>query len=304
MEINKIVKSACLVATATMAFSIQAAQVTFGGVTPTDGSVQTAGGSFRIDDRIQYIDASGAPTSDITNIVDPASGFFIETFDQATVNPILGSGLNPGDTLPGYLEFTGGNSDGCSLNSAAALDITSLGGNGLGVQMDNTNQAAHATANVTCFGFAPQIGEDPNATITVDYSNFLPQGIGETIGYLGLYYGSIDTYNALRFGNIVGGTFVPVMTNFGIGLEGNEILDLFSLQSGNRDTSNRYVNVFFDDTELFTALQFINSNSRAFEVDNIVVGTRSATRVSEPGVLALMLMSLVCMLSFRRRVKK
>jgi hypothetical protein len=75
---------------ASLAFTLstQAAIVTFGGVTPTDGSQKTSGRS-----EIQWInsDGSAAAPGVVTNIIDPTSGFFIETFDQATANPFFTS---------------------------------------------------------------------------------------------------------------------------------------------------------------------------------------------------------------------
>lgn len=127
------------------------------------------------------------------------------------------------------------------------------------------------------------------------------------IGYLGIYYGSIDTYNALEFGNIVNGNFEPINfqlgnSNFNI-LTGTTILDFFQLQSGNRDTSNRYVNIFFNENENFTAFRMTNTTSRAFEIDNIVVGLSSVVSVPAPASLGILSLGLIGLFMNRRRQK-
>jgi len=294
-------------ALAIASFSSTAAMITFGGVEPLDGSQQTAGGDSRLSN-IQWITGAGDATSDVTNIIDPSSGFFIETFDADTANPFLPSGLMPGDDLPSWVEFTGGRSAGCSVNSGNALTVSGTPvGAGLGVQKGNTGQAAHNNANDTCFAFAPQLGENANATVTIDYTDFF-QGTafeGESLGYVGLYYGSIDNYNSLRFGNIVDGVFEAIdIAGFGTELDGSEILDEFELQSGDRNNSNRFVNIFFDSSESFTALQFVNTQRRAFEVDNIIVGTRSAISVSGPSTIAVLGLGLVGLGWLSRRKPK
>ncbi|MBV2128551.1 PEP-CTERM sorting domain-containing protein [Arsukibacterium indicum] len=68
---------------------------------------------------------------------------------------------------------------------------------------------------------------------------------------------------------------------------------MLELISGDRDGSNRYVNIFFDATEQFTAFRMINTTTRAFEVDNIVVGLNSAVNVPTPGTLAILGLGLL-----------
>lgn len=292
---RSIIPSCVITAVCSLAMSANATIITFGGVTPTDGSMQTAGGDSRLSN-IQWITDTGTPTSDITNIIHPNSGFFVETFDAATANPLL-SGANPSllpsdPSLPSWLEFTTDSSDDCAVNSGNALEVSGLPvGAGLGVQNGNTGKAAHNDANSTCFAYAPQLGESANATITIDYAEFFQ---GQSIGYVGLYYGSVDWYNSLSFGNFVDDVFVAIeLPEFGSELDGIEILDKFELQSGNRTSSNKFVNLFFEPDEIFTALRFINSHTRAFEVDNIVVGTRSSVDVSEPSLLFLFGISVI-----------
>lgn len=277
-----------------------AAVITFGGQTPLDGSQQTS--SFVPSGA--WITPGGVSSGGaVTNIIDPASGFYIETFDQATQNPLLPAGVY-GAPLPSWLEIQ---TAGCGVNSAGALSVSGTGG--IGVQQGNTPQAAHDNANTTCFGYAPHYNVNPaNASMVVDYTGFITQQRpGDYIGYLGIYYGSIDTYNALEFGNIVNNVFVPI--NFQLGnnvfniLTGTTILDIFQLQSGNRDNSNRYVNIVFNQNENFTAFRMTNTSSRAFEIDNIVVGLNSAVTVPAPASIGILGLGLVGLLLNRRRQK-
>jgi len=289
MNIKNQFKILLAVSAVAITFPVYSAQIYFGGVTPTDGSVETSGNN-----NIQWMEADGTHTDQVTNIADPASGFFVETFDVATANPLLPLGYNeatddgnPYDDDP-MIELESG--DGCALNSYGALDISAApDGAGIGAQQGNTGQAAHNNDNTTCFGFTPQLDDNVEATVTIDYAGFLQ---GAPLGYVGIYYGSIDSYNALSFGNVDNsGVFHAINltlngTDIGTRLDGNEILDFKNLQSGNRDSSNVYVNVLFSPDEVFTAFQMINWQSRALEVDNIVVGTAAA--IPEPASLALL----------------
>ncbi len=279
-----------------------AAVITFGGQTPIDGSQQTS----NFVPSSAWITPGGASSGGaVTNIINPNSGFYIETFDRATQNPLLPPGVYSDSlSIPDWLEIQ---SAGCGVNSAGALSVSGSGG--IGVQQGNTPQAAHDNANTTCFGYAPHYNVNPaNASMVVDYTGFIAQQRpGDYIGYLGIYYGSIDTYNALEFGNIVNNVFVPI--NFQLGnnvfniLTGTTILDIFQLQSGNRDNSNRYVNIVFNQNENFTAFRMTNTSSRAFEIDNIVVGLNSAVTVPAPASIGILGLGLVGLLLNRRRQK-
>jgi hypothetical protein len=182
------------------------------------------------------------------------------------------------------------------------LDITGTPvGAGLGVQKGNTTQAAHDVKNTTCFAYAPQIGENPTASLLVDYTDFLN---GAPLGYVGIYYGSIDVYNSLSFGNVVGGVFTPIDltiggVDYGTDLSGAELISLLGLPAGSRTAANVFVNVEFDPTETFTAFTLSNVSRRALEVDNIVVGTRAA--IPEPTTLALFGLGLLSLAGIRRK---
>jgi hypothetical protein len=283
---NTSVLALCL----TMSFNqVNAAIITFGGQTATDGSVVT---SAVVGDS----DWTGLIGS---NVINSTSGFFIETFDENTANADLPVGALFGGQEDIDSNQIGIETNGCSINSYGALSFSGTAG-GLGVRQGNTGYAAHNNANSTCFGFTPQQGFD-ESDIVVDYSTFLgtlgPLGAGG-IDYFGIYFGSIDTYNFFEFGNIVGGDFVgTALTNFGNGdsiLDGQEIINEFFLQSGNRDTSNRYMNIAFGANEEFTAFR-MKTTSRALEVDNIVVGLANrvgVNRIPEPTTITIFALGL------------
>ena len=259
--------------------------ITFGGMGATDGSVETSGEAG-----IGWIGGAGS------NVIDPTSGYYIETFDAATANPGLPAGL--------YSDTAGIDiiTSGCGVNSYGALAIDVTAGT-LGVQSGNTGSGAHNVANSTCFGFTPMPGGGLPSTITVDYTTLLAATPADAIEYFGLYFGSIDTYNTLEFGHIIGGVFTALdISGIGDGnssLTGGELLDELETQSGDRTNSNVYMNIFFAPDETFTAFR-MTTTGVALEVDNIVVGT-TARAISEPSTIAILGLSLLGLINLKRK---
>jgi len=289
-------KSSVLALCLAMSFSqVNAALISFGGQGADDGSVETSAEVGAGD----WIDAFGNPSLDITNIIDPNSGFFIETFDQNTANPApeLAGGLYDEDNARAAdLGKINIETDGCGINSYGALAFSADDG-GLGVRKGNVGYAAHNNANSTCFGFTPRQGIT-TSEITVDYSAFLanlgPLGAGG-IDYFGIYFGSVDWYNFFEFGHIVDGVFEAFNLSFGNGdsiLDGTEILNEIEAQSGDRDGANTYMNITFGANEQFTAFR-MRTERVALEIDNIVVGL--ANRIPEPTTLAIFGLGLLAL---------
>lgn len=268
---KKLLLALAMSSVALLSAPAQAMVITYGGQAATDGSGLTSA----------FIPASNTGL---------ASGWFVETFDPLTAAP---------DDTP----LTSSTSDiyiqsGCSVNAGGGgmVNITTTGG-GFGVQQGTTFSGAAPAGDGTCYGFGPRPGSGTtSATVKVDYSPLLALSPGVNITYLGLYYGSIDTYNDIWLYD--GDTVIrkilgaDVLANFG-GTSGNQ------LEPG----SNVYVNFAFAPEDGFTGYEFRTTNI-AFEVDNVVVGLSNRAEVPEPGSLALLGAGLLGFAAMRRRQRQ
>lgn len=221
-------------------------------------------------------DQSGktSPFLNAANVATPGSNVFVETF-----------GARNG----------GANSQGCGLDTPSSL-VSVTGGTFDTRKGTVVNVAAAPAGDSGCFAYGPTAGGTLPDVVTVNYSGLLATlGANASLNYLGLYYGSIDTYNDLTFYNASGAVITTVT--------GGSLISQFKGTSGNQtaDSSNIYVNLFFDPSEQFTSFSF-STTQPAFEMDNLAVGFNVASNaVPEPGSLALFGMGLIGLITARKR---
>lgn len=267
----------------------QAVTVTFGGQ-----YMNAAGGNASGD-------GSGLSSLYVNPNNTSSFPYFIETFDGS--HAIGTFGLTHGGTVNtqsgGW--FT-------SLNEATDLYLSGsigirTGTVGYAAQPGGTNSVIQDTTN---YAYAPAQSGSLPVTVRVEYATDLATYLsGYKISYLGLYYGSIDTYNNIAFysggvnsNNLFIGTGI---LSDGV-IAGAEILTAMGGSSGNQQGvgSNVYVNLAFDPSEVFTAFE-LRTTGVAFEVDNIVAGV---TYVPEPTTMILLGLGLVGIAGVRRKFKK
>ena len=182
---------------------------------------------------------------------------------------------------------------------ANMVAVSTVSGGGLGYAKGNLSGVYAAPANdKTHFAYGPGVGSGASTSeVNFNYTGLLNAlGNGATLNYLGLYYGSIDTYNDLIFYNAVGAVIQTVT--------GASLIAMFHGETGNpnADSSNIYVNLFFKPEEEFTSFSF-RTSGHAFEFDNLVVGY-DVEPVPEPASLALLGLGLAGLCLARRRIGK
>ncbi len=128
------------------------------------------------------------------------------------------------------------------------------------------------------------IGNNPSSIGSVTVTN-----LGGEYNYLGLWWGSIDTYNKIEF--LDNGAVIATVT-------GTDVTNPNPANGGQIDIrTNKYVNIFLQDE--FDSFRFTSTNF-AFEVDNIAINN-----VPEPGTIVLLGAGLLGLgLYGRRRVQK
>jgi len=129
-------------------------------------------------------------------------------------------------------------------------------------------------------------GTNPSDTGTVTVTN-----LGGSYNYLGLWWGSIDSYNTLEFfkNGILQHT-----------ISGSDVTNPNPANGNQIDPStNKYVNIYFGINDSFDSFSMTSTNF-AFEADNIAVGV-----VPEPGTMMLLGMGMLSLAVFgKRRMNK
>jgi hypothetical protein len=250
--------------------SVNAANISFGGQAAADGSGLTS----------SFVNP--------TNLLDGSTGYFVETFDDATQTIGVGPGSKAYNADPGST---------CAVNGAGTpgIVVSASSGTALGVRQGSVVNVAAAPLNdSTCYGYTPAQGGVLPSWVEIDYSGFLAAQLDTGITYLGFYWGSVDTYNDFEFYS--GGSLVTQIS-------GASLLASLGGVSGNQNSpkSNAYVNIKFSFADAFDRVR-ITSNGIAGEFDNIVIGLRNRP-VPAPAGLAFLGLGLLG-LGLTRRMKK
>jgi hypothetical protein len=289
-----------------------AAIISFGGVAAKQDNIET----------VAVDSVNAGLTSSKAGYINAATNksinpdVYIETFDTLatglnSINASTRATTGANVTEVEYSSTLYGGFDTLNPNAGGDLTITNGSGvanngvgAGMGIRKGTASWAASPggdTFNQTYFAYGPGQGAAMPAGVKVDYNALLnTYGTGYGIGYLGVFYGSIDTYNGIKFYDTSGGLMTGTgALSDGI-LTGTEILTAMGGSSGNQTSpnSNVYLNLEFQAGENFKSFEFYTTGV-AVEIDNIV--TSMNYNVPEPGSMALVGLGLMGLSALRRR---
>lgn len=256
---NRLGRTALLLMASLLFLTTQAHAYTisFGGVAATQDGVSAGLTADRVG-----IDAS------TNTAVEP--NWFIETFDKE-------------DGTGGFTTL-----DESQLITTGGYDFNNVSVTGV---------AAAPANDDTYFAYTPELGGGTPASVIVPNTAFDAYTPGLYIDYMGLYFGSIDTYNSLEFylldGDVITLTGTEILSNYYQGID----------YSGDWEASasNVYVNLDFDllGGEVFTGFALM-TNDVALELDNIVTHV-SPVPTPEPSTFILLGAGLLGLVAVGRK---
>jgi PEP-CTERM motif-containing protein len=183
----------------------------------------------------------------------------------------------------GYITTTFNSGMTTNVAGATVVDFNS------GAPAYYTGQGAVLTGSIAGQAAAPAGDSTPYLSVAYPLASGTETAtLGSSYNYFGLYWGSIDDYNTLKFYS--GNDLIRTITGTDVIASGATLGDQVSAGS------NRYVNFFFHDLT-FDKVVF-STTQYAFESDNHAYGR---TSLPEPGTSALMGIGLAAMGLFTRR---
>jgi hypothetical protein len=220
-------------------------------------------------DRPKLLPFLGVMALLISGISNAEADLAISTIDLNPTGAIAGSSYTDfgtgGGTVTG--SFTESNVNGGTLSFSPGL-----GGGGAIVQGSVSGsyaQPAGTSGNYFATGFSGMTG-----TVSEDVS------LTGLHNYLGLYWGSIDSYNTINLYN--GSTLVGT-------INGDQVASPATGDQTSAET-NRYVNILSD--QLFDRIEFVSA-SPAFEVDDLALTAAVTSAVPEVSTWAMMLIGFL-----------